>query len=259
MECDELRDQFESIALGPPDEWPDHRMLEHLQSCSNCQRELREYQDAWLLLSAATPRAAVSESFEARVMDRVSRVRPASRNYSRNAVVLKYALAAGVMFLLVGLTFLRLGLFGFGPEMSDTEIDQIRSIATQMEKMDELEDAFASPQITYVSLTSNQARRPSGYLVHDPMSRQVHFFGTNLTRLERNDSVLRVWLLNQEEEVLCSATIELAQGNNSLGSALMTLARPAAAKSALITIESDTDEPSVPSEDVILRSEVSDL
>lgn len=259
MDCQEIREQFTELSLRSPGDSIEPGILEHLRDCEACQCELLEYQDAWLLLSAALPKPPVSDELEARVMDRIANGEPTKRTYSQRAVTLKYALAAGLIFLLVGLTFQRLGQGEADhPHVTDVELDQIRSIASQVEKLDELESAFASPELRYVSLTSKEARKPSGFLLHDPMSRAIHFYGTNLNGLDHPNQTLRVWLLNSGGDVVISSSIELSQ-DRAVGSALLEVAQPDEVKSVIITAESDVEQPARPSEIVILQSEAIDL
>ena len=110
MDCKQFRDRIESIALTPPGDYePD--WVTHLDSCPDCSEETRRLQDAWLTLSAANPQLPATASLEEILMQRIESARPTLER-SGSIVVWKYVLAAGVLFLLASLTYVRLGLVG---------------------------------------------------------------------------------------------------------------------------------------------------
>ena len=196
MDCQELRERIESVTLSSPDDPLDKEVLLHLQDCSNCQREFREYQEAWLLLSAALPQPPVSQEFEDRVMQQVINAPEPTREYTPRERVWKYVLAASVLFLLVSATIFRLDWVGQSqPQMTDNEMRRMRTIAEQVSKLEELERVFAAPRIRYVSLQTS-ADEPLCYLINDAMSGQIHFLGKNLE--VSKGSKLWIWLLSKD-------------------------------------------------------------
>jgi len=260
MKCEQLREQLDAIALTPPTEIEDPAILEHLKACESCRQELRERQEAWLAVSAELHTNPTSAALESKLFDRVAQSPNPVRvpeEYSRTAVVLRYVMAASVLFLLSSLTLFRLGQFG--SNRPDETMMSIRSIAEQMEKLESLERVFASPTLKYVSLETNSKESPSGYLVHDPMSGQFHFFGQNLDgkSLDAQESHLHVWLLDVEGVVLASSRIELDSDLN-LGAALLTQKRPDKVAALVVTREERIGAVT-PSDAVVFHSVLSDF
>ena len=253
MDCPRLREQLESLALRSPYEGLDEEAWQHLEACSDCRQELRETQEAWLLQVAALPAADVGQELEDRVMQRVILAPEPVREYAPRLVFWKYAVAASVLFLLVSATFFRLGLMEEGnPKVTEGDLAQMRSIAKQVAKLNELERVFAAPQLRYVSLRTG-VKEPICFFIHDPMSDQIHFLGKNLKAAA--DSELRLWLLTKDNAVVATAPIQLAARTGTGGALITNLPREAVAYAA-ITRETSESDPKTPSDAVVLRSEV---
>ena len=99
MDCWQLCAQIESLTLSAPDAPLVEAMLHHLQACASCRMEFRDYQDVWLMLTAALPTSPVGEALEERAMQRVN-VPELVREYSSRARYWKYVVATSVLFLL---------------------------------------------------------------------------------------------------------------------------------------------------------------
>lgn len=246
MECQQLRSQIESLALCPQTEPLPPDVISHLRDCASCREELSETQEAWLMLSATLPTESVSDALESRVMDRVSSMPSPVREYSPNAAIWKYAIAAGVLFLLAGMTMNRLGVFSSN-QPTPSDVEQIRKMAAQVDELDRLERTFASTELRYVSLNT-ASERTSGYLVYDSVSKQIHFFGNNL---KSADQQLLVWLLDENENVIASSPIRLSK-NASVGTALLPGAEVDRVRTTVVTVEQQADV-EVPSSNVLLR------
>lgn len=249
MECQQLRSQIESLALCPQTDPMPADMLEHLHGCARCREELSESQEAWLMLSASLPTDPISDKLESRVMDRVLNAPSPVPEYSQNAVVWKYAVAASVLFLLAGTTMYRLGVFS-GNQSTKSDVEQIRKIAAQVDELDKLERTFASTELRFVSLNT-ASERASGYLVYDSVSKQIHFFGSNLRVVEQP---LVVWLLDENENVIATSSIRLGK-DASVGTALLSGAEIERVRTTLITVEQQSDV-DVPSTNILLRCPV---
>lgn len=253
MDCQQLRERIESVTLRSPDDPRNKEVSQHLQDCSNCRAEFQEHQEVWLLLSAALPPSPVSQELEDRVMQRVINAPEPTREYSLKAKVWKYAMAAAVLFLLVSGTIFRLGLVGQGqPKVTDTDIEQMRSIAKQISKLNELERVFAAPQLRYVSLRT-EPDKPRCYLIKDPMSKQIHFLGRNLQ--VSKGSKLWIWLLSKDDGVLAASPIDLTSMTGT-GGALFSESQDKEVAFALITQEPEAVDPDTPSKNVLLRDRV---
>lgn len=253
MDCQQLRGQIESLALRMTDGTLDAEARQHLEACSSCRAELREVQEAWLLQVAALPEEDVSQELEDRVMQRVMVAPAAVREYPPKAVFLKYAVAASVLFLLVSATLFRLGLVGHGqPKVTDRDLEQMRSIARQVAKLNELERVFAAPQLRYVSLRTGP-NEPICFFIDDTESEQTHFLGKNLHVAE--DSELRLWLLSKDNAVIAKAPIR-CEAQTRTGGAVIAPSQSEEVVYAVITRETGGSDPAAPSDAVLFRSEV---
>ncbi len=256
MDCRQFRDRIESIALTPLGDY-EQEWVEHLESCSSCREKIRQLQDAWLTLAATLPQSPANESLEETLMQRVESARPTLERTGA-IVVWKYVLAASVLFLLASLTYVRLGLVGAGePKLTDSNMQQIRTMAQQMDKIEGLERVFASNQLKYVSLKSEPDASPAGYLVLDPMSGQVHFFGRNLVNGEAatQESSLRVWLYDRRAKVLTSEEIKF-QGQPAVGTAILRVGQIEDVEAVVVTKEAADVAPVTPSDEVLLRCDL---
>ena len=252
MDCQRANEEISAAALLPPDQELATEVQRHLESCAACREEFRTQQETRSLLAATLPSAAPSQSLEDRLMARVSDHPAPAPRYSRRIVVLKYVLAASILFLMVSGTLFRLSSLTRN-QPTDRDMERMRDIAAQMEKLDELQRVFAAPRLKYVSLESAPAALVSCYLVHDPYSNQVHFFARNLQTPSAN---LHVWLLDDSERVLTSAKVATKK---RVGSAVLTVDDTTEISTALVTVEPVNAGNDQPSSDVVFRASVLDL
>lgn len=255
MDCQKFRENIEAIAIMSPDEF-EPGVVAHLLECAECRNQLHQAQEAWLTLPAALPEASSDMTqLEAKVMRQLE-TRTSLPSSDSKLDVWRYAVAATVLFALLGATILAprwMGLELF-PSRS-TDLKRVRSIAESMQKLDELERVFAAPQTKYVTLRS---AGPSGYLIQDPESQQAHFFGNGFQISAQ--SKLVIWLLDADRKVIDAATIEV-QGtgtNAGLGSALLSLPSNREVATVMVTKESLTaaDSQREPSKRVVLESDL---
>lgn len=253
MDCQQLREQIESVALHSSGEELDEKVRQHLNACSNCRAELRDIQEALLLQVAALPAAQVSQELEDRVMQRVILAPEPVREYVPRTVFWKYATAASVLFLLVSATLFRLSLVGNGEsKLADGDLAQMRAIATQVAKLNELERIFATPQLRYVSLQTGP-KEVVCFFISDPMSDQIHFLCKNLHVTE--DSELRLWLLAKDRTVVAKVPIRF-DSKSGTGGALIANPHRDEVMYAAITREIVGSDPQTPSDAVVLYSEI---
>lgn len=250
MHCDQAKERLEQVVLDDPTIPLDADLQSHLERCENCRGALHELQEAWLLLPQSLPTPTISEEFEAKVMERVTSAPQPKREYSAYATFWKYAVAASVLFVLTAVSLYALrSAVPRNQEITDTDIDQIRSVAEQVDKLDELERVFASPEVRYVSLKSGTSQ-PQGYLVYDATGQQAHFFGIGLRPLQ--GSLHFLWLLDSNGDVLSSTQISILDEKN-IGTALVPLPTNLnQLHEAVISVEK-SPSPSSPSQDIRLR------
>lgn len=250
MDCQNIQHRFQT---EPPDSTLDEldaEILEHLHSCKACQEEYRESKEAWLLLSGSLPTSPISAALENQVMSSITSTKAVVQPvYSQQAKIFRYALAAAVLFFLVALTFLRGNQNG--AQLSDNDINQMRSIAKQMEKLDELQRTFAEPTLRYVSLESNVSI--TGFLLHDPDSAQLHFLGSGLGS-EKNEFYY-IWIFDEVGSVIHKTEVERTS-NGRFGAAVISLGElEEKAESLAVSVE-ESRAPSEPSSNVIFQNTI---
>lgn len=250
MDCEQLRNQIDKLTLTPCDLPVESEVLRHLEGCDDCRIEFREQTDAWLLFAAALPQSPVSEELEQRVMNRVANAPSPRPEYSTKQVFWKYAVAATVLFLLVGGTILRLS-DDRQPQVTDSDMERIRSIASSVERLDELERVFAKSQLKYVSLKTDPDE-PVCFLIQDQMSKQVHFLASGI--LAKPGVSPRLWLLTDDGRIESSSAIDY-RADEKVAAAVFH-AQLGQVRKLLITEEKSDEAPEVPSENVILRCDL---
>lgn len=251
MNCTEFLKRLDELALNGPEFKLPSVLREHQRNCDECRDHFFELQEAWLMLPAALGREPISAEFEAKVMDRLKSAPMVSTPTENSATTFrKYALAATVLIVLVGGTMLSPHWTGLGDAAVDQDIGRIQEFARQMDRLKELEGAFAAPELRFVSLKSVGSRTPAeGYLVYDFLAKEGHFFGFDLTPSEGQTYVL--WLLDSDRRVAGSAAIDVDSDN--LGAAIVQLPEnPSVVHEVLVNLEPDVS-PVSPSSDVRMR------
>ncbi len=251
MDCTEFLKQLDEIALNGPDIMLSPELHEHQRDCDNCRDQFFELQEAWLMLPAALETQPIRPEFASRIMDRIESAPMVSTSIDAPAITFwKYALAATVLIALVGGTMLSPDWFGSGEPVFEQDLERIQEFARQMDRLEELERAFAAPELRYVSLTSVGSRtRVEGYLVYDFLAKEGHFFGFDLAPSEGQTYVL--WLLNADREVVSSVTIDV--NKNHLGAAIVPLPENVSVlHEVVVNLESDVT-PASPSSNVRMR------
>ena len=215
MKCENFIAKVDEIAVNDPNVSLTPELREHLD-CESCRKHYEELVDAWLLLADGLDRHPVRPELEDRVMHQVAIAR--SLTFANTTIfrVCKYALAACVLIALTLVTMNTANLFGGGRQDREN-LARVKDLARQMGRIRELEAAFSNPEIKYVSLTSG-SNRVGGYLVHDVIASEAHFFCFNLPTTQKN---LKLWLLDQDGVEVASKTVDVSP--DGLGASLVKI------------------------------------
>lgn len=253
MNCQEFLTRIEVVALDGPDMQLPSELYEHQLDCVACNHEYQTLQEAWMLLPAALEKEPIRPDFEAKVMTRIeSTPNDPEPSESQEAGFFKYAFAATVLIALVGGTMWVLRWMDSHSTAED-DLNRVKEIASQVDKLEQLEDAFANPELRYVSLTSTGVKKSVlGFLVYDSVAHEGHFFVYGLDRAEKQTCVL--WLLNAKREVVVSATIDV--GPDGIGSTIIPLPEDTSELyEVVVSFEKDETSAS-PSADVRMRAAI---
>lgn len=220
MECADVIRELEELMLQGPQIEPPPELRQHFLECERCRVEWRELQESWLLMTAGLPSEKISSDLNDRVLARVKQGAVALPSPFSANPLWKYAVAASVLLVLVGGTFL-FPKWILWNSTANQDLTRVTELARQMKKLQELERTFASPEFRYVSLTSVGSRdHVQGYLVYDFPTNVGHFFGYDLS--DANGSTFVLWLLERDRSVIDSAVIDV----NSEGVGAATISLP---------------------------------
>lgn len=264
MNCQTFTEWLETVAAeGPNLELP-RELHQHQVDCQSCRAELERWQATWNLLPAALAHEPPSTDLENRIFERLQRSSPPARtassrlssmfhDKSKRMAYLSYAVAAGILFLLATTTL-------WGPNWlfpqtgkDAQELARLQDFADHVEKLDQLESAFADPQIRYVSLTSlGTQEQTQGYLLYDDVAHQGHFYGFDLpTQANR---IVKLWLLDRSQSVLSSAIVEI--DSKGLGAAIIPLPKDLSVLDEIVVSFENDPGAQTPSLRVRMRSKV---
>ena len=250
MKCDEFVRLAEELALTDPNVEVTGEAAAHLKSCSTCRQAYFELREAWALLPAALEPQPVNPNLEETILRRVNESpRPLDELDSKTTRVGKYALAASVLFALVSATI----HFTYGGGQQHNDVAQLKEFARQMDKLEQLETTFATPDVHYVSLNSpNRRTQGQAYLLFDFLANEGHFFARDLH--EASTDPVRLWLLNEKGVGLATAPITMNQ--NAISTAVIPLPKDGAMiRSIVVSVDQDANA-STPSAHVLLRAEI---
>lgn len=252
MKCEEFCAAVDDLALiGPDFELTDSRLQTHYATCSPCQQHVAASRDAWMVLPSALDRTELPPGLEDRIVGQItSKVGIPLVRDSAAFEVGKYAFAAVVLCCLVMVTFpwARSGMEG--GELTDGEQRRIIALATQAERLERIEASLSKNRLRNVSLIVDEPRRREAYFVFDEVSKEAHFFASNLP--ERDNEEYVVWLVSQSDTVSVSAPIELSE--SMVGSTVVAVPHSIHSyREVMVTIEAN-GSPETPSANVFFRA-----
>lgn len=244
MKCEQFIAEVDEIAVNDPSVSLTSELCKHLD-CEHCREHSRELVDSWLLLAGALDRFPVHKELEGRVMRQIAiaRARTAGTTIFH---ICKYALAVCVLVALATGTLTTANWFGAGWQ-GEEDLAKVKDLARQMGRIKELERAFSNPRIKYVSLTS-VSNRVGGYLVHDFITNEAHFFCFNLPTTRKT---LKLWLLDKDGGVIATQTVEAS--TTGLGASLVRIRADSAAIHEVVVAERRSGTDASPPETGILR------
>lgn len=267
IDCSHCRDLLLELSMQPVDQPLPQDVEHHLAECSQCRDELSTLRESWCVLPSLSSVLTDSDRtrrIEERVVRRLETAqRPTTTpisppmalpHSSRRLRFMRYAVAASVLAMLVGITHFGASvLYRDAGQLTDRERQQVRALAEQMNEIRRLESAFASADVRYVSLTSVDLESPhsgaKGHLVIDLESHEAHLLASGLPPLDSQRYV--IWLLSTDDQVLSSAEVKVNQ--RIFGVASLTLPeRLAQTTSVIITIE-DQERPALPSKRRVMQ------
>jgi len=190
MNCQEFVRRLQEIQTHGPETLLPEELQQHHAECHDCMNRVQQATDTWLLLSAALARPHVTSEFEARVIDQITATTTqtaddATAPESRLFVIGKYALAASVLIVLLLGTSLITYWSGPNSPAATSDMKRIKEFARQLGKLQEIEAAFAAPDVRYVSLsTAEPAGGTRGYILYDVLAKEGHYFGYGLIQKE---------------------------------------------------------------------------
>lgn len=269
IECSDCRDQLLELSVHPVDRPLPPEIEAHLAQCPACRDELSSLRDSWCdLLPPVVEDHERSRRIEERLAARLETeirtpVAPSSRHdiaprVSRRLNVMRYALAASVLAVLITVTHFGPSLFyRHVGQLTENERQQVLALAEQMNEIRRLESTFASADVRYVSMMSvdleSQRTGAKGHLVIDLESDEAHFLASGLRRLTSQHYV--IWLVSDGRRVLSHSTVTVNE--RSFGLATLALPNdPSRAASVLLTIE-DQAWPESPSDRLVMQVELS--
>ena len=253
IDCRQFRENLELIALQSPDVPLDDELQQHIAVCADCRRELIAFQEAWSLLPAAGQGAPISSEVESSLMRKIEnppavQLSTVTSDYSARAIFWKYALAVSVIFVVAMGSF---WILRSQPGTENGNLQQIKDLARQMERLEQLERTFSQPEWQLLKLRSVAQTHPAlGYLVFDMVSKQGHFLGSELLPLSGH--TYKVWLLGAEQQVISSATIEV--NVHHYGAAIVPLPDDLATIHEVVVSLEAVATATEPSHDVRLRT-----
>lgn len=223
----------------------------HLDSCDSCRAHLLESRNAWLLLAAALEKPSLHTNLEERVFSRIERMPiDLANGETKTFVFWKYALAATVLLALLAATVLGPRWFRSFGLKSERELARVKEFARQMDKLDQLEQAFSSPGFRYVSLkTANSNSDVQGYLVYDRISNEGHFFAYDLGA---KDATFMLWLLQANEAVVSAAKIEV--NSEGVGAAVIQIPPDISTIAEVVVTQETSPNAKTPSLNISMRS-----
>ncbi|MCA9189161.1 MAG: hypothetical protein R3E01_31250 [Pirellulaceae bacterium] len=254
MDCNEFNRLV--VDLGPDNGLPPE-LEQHRAACQHCDEQYHIMQEAWLLIPQSLPRPLVRPDFEALVMQQVldgQQVvvsQPARPMWTHG--VLKYVLAASVLVALLTGTILGPRLFYPQAPSADSDLKQVREFARQLGRLKELDQAFSTPDIRYVSLhAAGNNDRVEGYLLYDMISHEGHFFAYDLPA--NSGHLYKLWLIDQQGMVFSSVSIDV--DDRQLGAAIVALPEELSSiREVIVTSETDA-ESTTPSTEIRMLASV---
>lgn len=245
--CQEYLEEFglqEESLMAP-------EVRQHLEHCAACRGELENVREAWSLLAIALDPPEVPHDTASRLMGQVepsSMVKSGSRRHF--AGLFKYGLAASILIIATSSLM-------FWSRRQATETRYAQRQAEQLQKqLDQFNDwkrGFGHPTLHFVSLDGSATSPTRGYLVHDLLGKEGHFFAFD-TAPPPADHIYKVWVLTNDGQVCASAVLPVGDG----GMAGTTLEMPGSAAEigrVIVTIEHDPHA-AIPSKDVRLQAVV---
>ena len=257
MDCQEFIRQLKELEVMGPEISLDSELEQHRAECEHCNDFVRRSSEAWLLMAASLDKPTLTAELEANVIERVTKTQQIAGDLesadSRGFAIGKYALAASVLIALLVGTMWTSGWLGPSDPAAQRDLERIKEFARQMGKLEQLERTFAAPELKYVSLRMEGNTSPiQGYLLYDQLTKEAHFFGYDLVPNEGR--TFKLWLLNDQHEVLKSKTIDV--NNQNLGAAVVELPDDIGQLNEVV-VTSESDPAAVtPSQAIQMKAEV---
>ncbi|MDA0657461.1 MAG: anti-sigma factor [Planctomycetota bacterium] len=211
MTCLECQSELERYALDENRCADKQAITEHLINCADCRDSVRSLREAWASLAEVLASVPINESLEDRILERVSKIPssvektiPLRGRYARSHILQsRYMVASVVLMGLISYFYLRPA--SDYPLSRTAEDLVVRELAQRLKHLDEMKQVFASPQLRYVALHSDDGPQPAGaYLVYDPVKNEGHFLAYGLPATGMPQHFV-LWLLDVHQEVIHSA------------------------------------------------------
>ena len=252
MKCEEFCAEIQDLALTGPDfELTDSRLQSHFTKCGQCQQYVAESREAWMVLPAALDRPQLPPGLEDRIVGQIeSNVGIPVIRDSAAFELGKYAFAAVALCCLVMATFPWARNAIEDGKITEDEERRIIALAKQTDRMDRIEASLSKSSLRNVSLIIDEPRRRQAYFVFDEVSKEAHFFASDLPGLD--NEMYRVWLVPHDNSATVTAPVELS--GSMIGAAVvMVPGNIHAYREIMVTIEL-IGAPATPSENVFFRA-----